>query len=368
MKNATPSSAPARAGLRRRGAGFSLIELMVAVVIGLIGSIVIFQVFGIFEGQKRTTTSAGDAQQSGLLALVSIERELRMAGYGLSYVPLLGCNVVSYDATGGGRDFTFPLLGVQISQGASGAPDSIAMLYGSSNLIVAPGKLTFNSSVGALNNKIDTTYGYQVNDLVIVGEFGKSCTMRQLTAVPPSTGSGDQINHDGTGRYNKTGGLPVAYAFWDNTSQSGARIYNMGPAPVYATYSVLNGQLIYQNLMVSAASTPVVDGIVQLKAEYGRDTDGDGAIDSWTPTMPGTPTPTDWARVIAVRLAVVARSAQPEKPNQTTFACDTTTAQPTWAGGSIDVSAGGTITDWGCYRYRVFETKVPIRNFIWSPQ
>jgi type IV pilus assembly protein PilW len=367
VKNATPSSST-RAGLRRRSAGFSLIELMVAVVIGLIGSIVIFQVFGIFEGQKRTTTSAGDAQQSGLLALVAIERELRMSGYGLSYVPLLGCNVVAYDSTNGGRDFTFPLLGVQISQGAGGAPDSIAMLYGSSNLIVAPGKLTFNSAVGALSNKIDTTYGYQVGDLVIIGQATKDCTMRQVTEVPPASGSGDQINHNPGPRYNKSGGSQVAYAFWDNTSQSGGRIYNMGPAPVYATYSVVNDQLMYQNLMVSAASTPVVDGIVQLKAEYGRDTDGDGDVDTWTATMPGTPTPTDWSRVIAVRLAVVARSAQPEKPNQTTFACDTTTAQPTWAGGSIDVSNGGAIADWGCYRYRVFETKVPIRNFIWSPQ
>lgn len=365
--NASGIAMNPRSVRRASAGGFSLIELMVAVVIGLIGSIVIFQVFAVFEGQKRTTTSAGDAQQSGLLALVSVERDLRMAGYGLSYVPLLGCTVSGYDSSSGGRTFTFPLVAIQITQGASGAPDSISVVYGTSSRIIAPGKLTFNSVAGALYNKIDTTYGYQANDLVIVGEVGKACTLRQLTAVPPSTGSGDQVNHDPGARYNAAGGLPVAYAFWDNTTQAGGRFYNMGAAPVVGTYSIVSNQLVFQNLIASATATPVVDDIVQLQAQYGRDTDGDGIVDLWTDTMPGTPTPTDWSRVIAVRLAVVARSVQPEKPNQTTFACDTTTAQPSWAGGAIDVSNGGTITDWGCYRYRVFETKVPIRNFIWSP-
>ena len=46
-----------------RHAGFSLVELMVAVVIGLIGKLVMFQVFAVSEGQKRTTASGGDGQQ-----------------------------------------------------------------------------------------------------------------------------------------------------------------------------------------------------------------------------------------------------------------------------------------------------------------
>ena len=37
-------------------AGFSLVELMVGLVIGLMATLVIMQVFSTFEGQKRTTT------------------------------------------------------------------------------------------------------------------------------------------------------------------------------------------------------------------------------------------------------------------------------------------------------------------------
>lgn len=378
---------------RVRSAGFSLVELMVAVVIGLIGTIVIFQVFAVFEGQKRTTTSAGDAQQNGLLALFSIERDARMAGYGLTYIPLLGCNVVAYDSTGT-RDFTFPLAAVQIVEGAAGAPDSVTFTYGTSSQLIAPAKLIVASPVGGLFSKIDSVYGYRTGDLVIVGNSGPSpppnCNMRQLSAVPPGSAAPDQIEHT-AGRYNKAGGLSVAYPLWDMTTQTGGRLYAFGAAPpaagapVVGTYSVQNGQLMYQNLISDGAASAIVDGIVQLQAQYGLDDDGDGIIQSteWrngcaaaTPPQirkgasPGacaTATSTDWSRVIAVRMAVLARSAQPEKPDPVTLLCNTTAAVPAWSGGTLDPG----IADpgaWQCYRYRVFETKVAVRNLIWMPQ
>jgi hypothetical protein len=61
---------------RGRSRGFSLVELLVAAAIGIIASLAIFQVFAVFEGQKRTTTSGGEAQTSGTLACCG-GRELR---------------------------------------------------------------------------------------------------------------------------------------------------------------------------------------------------------------------------------------------------------------------------------------------------
>jgi type IV pilus assembly protein PilW len=46
-----------RTTLRARLAGMSMVELMVAMVIGLLGVIVIFQVFALNEGVRRSTTS-----------------------------------------------------------------------------------------------------------------------------------------------------------------------------------------------------------------------------------------------------------------------------------------------------------------------
>ncbi len=241
-----------------------------------------------------------------------------------------------------------------------------------------------------------------MNDLVIVGEVGKSCSMRQVTAVAPA-GNPDQINHSPGVRYNKAGGLTVAYTVWDNTALSGGRFYSLGAGPTVATYTVGRAdgnaalpseQLLFTNLIQSAAASPIVDGIVQLQAQVGLDDNGDGVIQSteWREpcaaaaqlrkgAAPGTcaaATSTDWSRVLAIRIAVVARSIQQEKPDPADLVCKTTTDgtlagypdnRPTWAGGTIVLTGyAGADPNWQCYRYRVFETKVPLRNLIWLPQ
>lgn len=384
---------PAASSVRAQR-GFSMVELMVAAMIGLIGTIVIFQVFAVFEGQKRTTTSSGDAQQNGLLALVSLEREARMAGYGLSYVPLLGCNTAAYDATGA-RDFNFLLTALQLTEGAAGGPDQITMLYGSSNSLVAPPKLLVSSAVGALSTRVNNAYGYQgpaggqPGDVIIVGEAGKNCSMRQISSIV-----GDTLNHDGVDRYNKAGGLPVAYSVWDNTSQSGGVAYTLGRAPVLSTYSLGRSdgnaalpseELMFVNTFLGTTTTSIVDSIVQFQAQYGFDENGNGVLEAteWRDPCPnpaelpkgGPPavcaaaTATDWSRVLSVRLAVVARSMQPERPDPATGVCNTTAAALPWTGGNIVLTGYvGAEPNWQCYRYRVFETSVPVRNLIWTPQ
>jgi type IV pilus assembly protein PilW len=123
-------------------------------------------------------------------------------------------------------------------------------------------------------------------------------------------------------------------------------------------------------------------GVVLLKALYGRDTNNDGVVDTYDTTAP-----TDnasWQRVRAVRLVMVARSGQREKSA-------VTTAEPTWnVGGGAAVSylkyPGAPTTcaanaascalplpishlpDWQLYRYKVFDTAIPLRNAMWSAE
>src|SRR3979409_1551457 len=77
--------------------GFSLVELMVAMVIGLIGMIIIFQVFEVSEGIKRTTTGGGDAQQSGAIAMYVLEHDVRNSGMAFNDTPWAGCSIIGYD-------------------------------------------------------------------------------------------------------------------------------------------------------------------------------------------------------------------------------------------------------------------------------
>lgn len=113
----------------------------------------------------------------------------------------------------------------------------------------------------------------------------------------------------------------------------------------------------------------VADGIVQLKVQYGTDANGNGIVEpaEWVATAPANP-----MTVLAVRLALVARSSQPEgKCNSTSAASTwTTTATPTWAGGALDLTGNVGLAagdDWKCYRYKTFSVTVPMRNVIWRP-
>src|SRR5690348_4873340 len=107
---------------KRSQRGFSLIEIMVGVAIGMIGIVVIFQALSVWESRKRTTSSGSDAQVAGTLAMFNLERDVRLAGYGFGMSSLLGCTVSAYDTSRATPSFTFGLYPVQIVQGAAGAP------------------------------------------------------------------------------------------------------------------------------------------------------------------------------------------------------------------------------------------------------
>jgi type IV pilus assembly protein PilW len=153
--------------------------------------------------------------------------------------------------------------------------------------------------------------------------------------------------------------------------------------PVYNTYAVSNNSLTLANQFVIsgglAQTGTIADNIVHLRADYGLDdglpagTAGDGILDRFLDpaSFNALPSP-PWQYVIAVRIAVVARSALIEKPGPG-VACDGSSPFPSWSGASAAIRGFNLSTMpvpantfWDCYRYRVFETIVPIRNSIWK--
>lgn len=75
--------------------GFSLVELMVGLVIGLMATLVIMQTFSSFEGNKRSTTGISDAQTNGSIGLYMIQRELQFAGYGVPAISGTMPNIIT---------------------------------------------------------------------------------------------------------------------------------------------------------------------------------------------------------------------------------------------------------------------------------
>jgi len=356
--------------------GFSLVEVMVGIVIAMLASLVMLQVFATFEERKRTTNSGSDAQTDGAFASYTIERDTRMAGYGLNMPELLGCRV---NSSFNGTASSFTLAPITITNGAGGRPDAIRVVASSKKKWSVPARITTDHPPQATNMFLNTTQGIEPGDLIVAAQAGKDCTLMQVTNIPNGN---VQIHHHSTSPWNPPGGhnifpKPDGYT-------AGAMLFNFGGFTDH-TYSLdARGNLQLSDFRSSTNTftiQPLVSGIVNLQAQYGFDTrpgaPTDGRVNEWSDTMidaDGSGTAGDAGdirRIYAVRFAIVARSAQMEKPKPDgTCAITTATSanKPTWAGGDIDVSKnpdGSANAGWTCYRYKVTETVVPLRNLLW---
>lgn len=321
--------------------GFTLVEIMVGLAIGMLATLVIMQVFSVFEAQKRVTTGTADAQTNGSIALYNIGRELQMAGYPL--MPMtdspLECTTLTFGATG-----ITSISPVTITDGAS---DTITLRYGNSLSGGIPTTITAMGAPTANDATVESNFGCQAGDITLITN-GTTCAMSSASAVAGTT--------------------TVTLA--DTTAAiSGANLACLGTWNEIS-YAATNGELTRDGVSTVA-------GIVNLQAQYGISaTAASNQVTQWVDATGGTwavPTVADRNRIKAVRIAVVARNPKTEPGNVTAACSSTTAAAPTglcaWAGSASSPAPTVNLTadaNWQRYRYRVFETIIPLRNMIWS--
>jgi type IV pilus assembly protein PilW len=360
-------------------AGFSLIEIMVGLVIGLLVTLVIMQVFSVFEGQKRTTTGTSDAQTNGSIALFTIQRELQMAGYGL--LPVGQANIAdsAIDCLAPTVDAALTIGGLApitiTDGGTAGGSDSITIRYGTTDGGGIP--TTIGSMAGNVAGLADSAGNPMSNMACNVGDIalimnGNACNLTSVTALSAASVVPPTITLN-----SSAGAVP------------GANLACLGTWREIL-YSVSNGNLM-RNATPSDASQAVatVADIVNIQAQYGI---GDptatnpNRIVQWVDATGGTwaaPSLANRNRIKAVRVAVVARNGLLEKTNVTNAyngkACSSLTSDTplgvcAWSATSLlpDLSSPAPAIDlssdanWQRYRYRVFETVIPLRNMIWA--
>jgi type IV pilus assembly protein PilW len=370
--------------LRNRQSGMSLVELMVGMAIGLIGITIITHLYLVNEKYKRSTTGSGTAQVNGAIALYTLERDIRMAGFGLNHSGALGCSCdkvanpncssVQYFYNGtyssppgpaGGALPPLDFVPVKIIE-TPNLPDTITMLYGNDPERMLPGKLTESMPQPSSEFKVDGTAGYTINDMVLVTN-GASCMMTQVTQVQSAAA---HLQHNpGQSLWNPAGGGSALPAF-----PAGANLFNLGN-PIWRTYSIGSNKLQFMEVMTATGgptaaggAIPIIDDIVDLQAQYGKDLDDNGIVETWNTVQPTTGA--QWQQVLAVRVAVLARSGNYERPEVAGGPCEATTTAPKW-GDEIALQDFPTLLVAGalpsCYKYRVFETIIPLRNMIWRP-
>lgn len=370
-----------RAGSVRDQGGFTLTELLVGVAIGLIGIAAMFQVLTLWDRTKRSTAAGGDAQVVGTVGFFRLERDVKQAGmgFGQALVPVAGCTVAATTnntATTVARTFSFPLVPVRIVQGSGGAPDILQVLYGNSSFFSA--SRGYKDST-AFSKKTASRNGFRVyrnaggvverGDVVVVADTVPNCALIEIS---------NDTNADGLTLDHAANSLRFNSAVGTVATLSSGSLFNLGPQPQLNVWAINNGSLVVTDGLYRNTTSTVADGIIDLQAEYGLDTNGDFVVDTWQAADPA-----DWRQVLAIRVALLARSQHYEAPRtlangNIAYATATAPTLPWTAGNgdalhfvmrNVDGAADTnpqTDANWRNYRYRVYGGVISLRNMIWG--
>jgi type IV pilus assembly protein PilW len=373
--------------------GFSLIELMVSMAIALVVTLAVFGVLAASEDRKRTSTALNDANQTGAYAAHLIDRSIRSAGSGFTqrWNEVVGCrlNAVrtgvgtvlprtnAWPAPFAAMPLALRAAPVLIGRNLSGGGSDVLFVMAGATGFAESGARVQPSSTSTDSLRLPNTLALRANDLVLVAQDGLGCLLEQV-ASSFTGGSGQSLPFGGT-YYTATGAdvslqtfstdgqayvVPLGNAT-DNLPQM--QLYGVGANNTLFSYDVLRPD-------GTDTSVPVAEGVVELRAAYGVDSNNDRQIDTWvspdaapfdlTSLTDGSRTARDNLRsILAVRVGLVLRSAlaQREEVAPATLAMFqdlVATAQPPVRALTADERH---------YRHRVVETTIPLRNVLLLP-
>lgn len=363
-----------------------MIELMVGMLVSMICMLAMMSAFAVYEGKKRTTTSGNDAQQNGSYSLYALERQLRTAGSGIVQgynYGLWGCPVTTYTTTSQGTVQTLPatslpspftssawplttrLMPALIAAGNTD-PDVIGVVGGNSALQVF--KITVSGTPSVTSVAVANDLGILTGDYLLGTMSDGTCRLVHTASTTTATQvSSTTIALDASN--SPPNGLVGA-----------SNLFDMGPSPAFTLFGVdtTTNTLVSYDLLQrqvngnDATVTPIADGIVQLKALYGIHTNASDSssdqIDQWVQptgnwsitalTANTTAATTAMSEIKAIRVAVVAQSRLPERASDYLGSTHLTLFP------DLSTSLQYKVTTQTQYRYKVYDTTIPIHNAL----
>jgi type IV pilus assembly protein PilW len=405
-------------GARQRGVG--LVETMVGILIGMIVILVVFNILSVAEGYRRTTVGASDAQITGLLSQFVAGRDAANGGAGItmSDSDMIKCTnpAVADDALQAAVRPIPVLIVPDVAAGPGTSESFIAYNAGAAHVMwpvdfIAP----FPNAAGVAFT-VQSPNGFTVPvptpaapywGVAMLNDGTGKCEMVRITTATPDP------TVPATGKVTLTQDA-LAHTTGNYSAGDPPRFLNLGPQGLATRirYDVVNDVLNTTDLLVAPPAVPtrvpVAQNIVLMKAQYGIDNTGDGIIDCWTPPdasvcgdfSPNTVrgfTQVQLNQILAVRIGVVVRSDEPDlrlltdpgnlqlqsesaallsatRPPVVLFNCSANTnagcqsrvvvPMGGTATGLPNCGAGIPVCDY--WRYRTYETIVPLRNAIYA--
>lgn len=332
--------------------GFTLVELLITLIITMTALLVIGETQIQTEQVRRSSQGSQSAQFSGLMVSQLIDQGIKKSGYGLNDLTYIGEPIGFFNPQTSTIDseVVTPVLITQDGQNSV-----LRVMWSTSNANVVPVKLLNVKTATDNVPQVGNTYGMNVGDLLLYTESGKGAVIHQVSVITPAN---EEVEHSISSTQPWNSDLTTVYPSGGFTTD--AKIFNLGIWERQEFRIVNNALLIKRITKDGITESAVADNVVRFQALYGLDNGaGSTEADDGVPDIFVSATPTstaDWKRVVAIRFVVVTRNAEIEK-NVVTI------NSPSWSGGTFDLSAD---TNWNKYRYRTYESTVPIRNAVWT--
>lgn len=307
---------PLRRWRARRHAGFGLVELMVAMVLGML---LVAAVVHVLLGQRASqgvTDALSSIHARARFALYILERELRQAGYSgcanpVTMAPAVPAdapygrlNILSVDTSvGSWRDFAQAVgepRDDHVPSSASSASDVLRLGY-----VRDPGvRVVAPTAAAADALKVSgNPAGWEEGDQLLATDC-RSADLFTVTDIDGTAIAHAATGGDGEG-WNADAGLSKRYAGGARVLEPYAVIYYIRDSGEGTrTEPTLYRRRVAPDVRNSRA---LVKGIGHLTLRYGVDLDDNPGADGYV-AAEAVP---DWSAVVAVRVGFVAESARP---------------------------------------------------------
>ena len=290
----------------KRQAGVGLVEMMVALALGLLVTGVIGTVYLGSRQSYRVEEAMSRIQENGRFALEVMGRDIRMAGYmGCSSRTLTPKNTLN-SPTAFNYNFAEPLVGYESTGIGTWSP---AVDAGITNKLSGSDVLTLRSATEA-NARIDAPFmntssadihvtansDLQVNEIVMVSDCTAAAVF-QITNFNTS-GAGNNVVHN-------TGGTSPGNATKDlgKTFKDDAVIVRPSTVTYYLRNNPAAAPALYRKAG-TAVPEELVENVEGMQILYGVDTDGDLTANRYVAANAVA----NMAEVMSVRVSLLLRS------------------------------------------------------------
>lgn len=318
-----------------RLSGFSLVEFMVAMTLGLLVVLAVGHVYLNSSRTYRTQDALSRLQENARYALETLSYDVRMAGQvGCGFDKTQSVNVLedlSY-----GDFFGAPVRGFADGE-AIPSPLTAVPLRGDAVQVIRADEEnesliddSHNPMAASLKFVEPTTISK--GDILVVTDCETAAVFQATNPATP----GDTLIHNtgvsGVAPGNCTKALgpkPVAAGACDTATfkkfPEGSKVYKMLNRLYYIEVNPAGEPALYRQELVKGApvTEELVEGVEDVRVNFGLDTNGDKAVDSTAATAAVT----NWDQVQTVQISLLLRSGNNvvDQPQAYTFNGATTT-------------------------------------------